>query len=654
MALQGQVPNYSKAKLKRIALTAERLYDPITAIDYYEAYLEKSPNNTKYRYRLAENYRTTRNYSKAAEEYQEVIRRDKENYPMALFYLAQMENSLGKLDLAKEHYEKFRKVRISGSESYSWKRLAKNAIEGIEQRKKGDTINAQINRLDNSINMAHIESSPFYLDDKTFIYSALRSSDIPYVAVDDFQSRPKRALYYAKLENNSWKYKGLWKGLEQDESLDIGGASISPDKNHLYFTKCKPNELGVMQCQIWRATKNKGQWVDIIKLPSTINVPNRTTTQPTVGFDGKKRETLYFVSDRDGGRGNLDIWYSTFDSKSKTYRTPRNAGSKINTKGDEVSPYYDSAGDQLLFSSDGQPGYGGFDLFRTYGERSRWAVAEPLKAPINGPKDDHFLAVNPNGKEGIFASNREGSISIKHKGCCDDLFQYVYFHKYDIDLKLQIADQSNTIRDLENVDIKIFRYRNLEDSTTILLEELKTDPHGRIESQIETGESYLVQAKKTGFLLNETTLDLRSKTDKEGIREVITLEPLPKEAIKVKQLYYETNKAELSPKIKEVIDQTIYKVLIDNPEIIVEISAHTDDRGTEEFNMTLSQERAENVVNYLIDKGISKSRLKAKGYGESNPVAPNQTEDGSDNPLGRSLNRRTEIKVIGTIDMDID
>lgn len=653
--LNGQVPeSYSKGKLKRIAEAAIRLNDNYTAIDYYEALLEKDQNNLKANYKLAGLYRDIRDYDKALEAYVMVYMQKPDKYPLSLFYLAEMERTLGNTKGAAEHYETFRKAYKKGKDSKKFRRLAKFAIAGIEQGlHKNDTQRAVISHMDNSINKAHIESSPFFIGENKMIYSSLKEDAVPYVNVDELDKRPKRQFYQAVREGSQWKSMGLWNDVINQEEIDISSGAFSPDGDNFYFTKCEISSVGKNHCEIWISRKIDGKWEMAEKLPQGINHPMYTSTQPTVGTDNKGREVLYFVSDRKGGKGGMDIWYSQYNPRRDEYRNPRNSGSKVNSVGDELTPYFHPLNRSLYFSSNGHPGVGGLDVFKSIGERSRWTEPEVLGLPVNSTADDLYFVVSRSGEEGFLASNRTGGTSIKHANCCDDLYYFIYPDHVSIQLNLELVNKVNTNETLDGAIMEILRPQEGEEEP-ILIQQIMSDRSGKITTPIEAGYSYIIRVKKKGYLLEELDYSTENSIVSEEVNMRLEIEPLPKTAIVVKNVYYEYNKSDLSDEVQANIDQYIYKLLRDNPEIVIEISSHTDSKGTEGYNRNLSQRRAEEVVKYLRKKGIDRKRMKAKGYGESVPIAENENPDGSDNPEGRAQNRRTEIKVIGTVDVEVD
>lgn len=648
LSTYGQVPDYGKAKLKRIALAAERLNDYYTAIDYLGAYLEKAPKNTRVKYKLANYYREIRDYGQAYEWYKTVYEENPKKYKLALFYQARMEMSLGKNEAAMTNFDTFYGDYRKGKDSRKFRRLAKFAMEALEKEQTKDTLGAIVKPLYDSINSAHQESAPFFLEENRMVYTSMASNEVPTYSIEEPEAKRHPQFYQAVRKENQWKTAGRWNEVIFDPTKDIANGTLSPDGKKFYFTICEISPIGEKICAIWKSDKVGDLWGEPVKLPQNINHPAYTSTQPAVGTDDKGREVLYFVSNRKGGKGGLDIWYSIYRERNRAFRDPRNSGSKVNSVGDEMTPFFHAAERSLYFSSDGHPGHGGLDIFKTTGERSRWEEPIALESPINSPVDDLYFTLSNSGEEGFFSSNRKGSISIRHDFCCDDLYYFIFpnFINIQVELRLEHAELNHNF--IKGATIKVYR-KNDSGEEPVLVQQLVSQGENPTNIQLKAGYDYLIRAKKEGFLLNEISLQAKDKVVSEKIYDRIKLKPIPRKAIQIDNIYYETNQAELTEENKAVVDIAILKTLKDNPEIIIEISSHTDSKGTKEYNLKLSQERAEELMNYLVDRGIDKKRLRAKGYGMENPIAPNQNEDGSINEKGRALNRRTEIKIIETI-----
>lgn len=664
-------------QIKRFAKNSERLGDIYSAIEFYENVYNRN-KNVDIAFKLANLYFQSRNYPKAEEYYNIVYEKDKDTYPDALFYRGLMKKMQEKYDDAISDFNEFLKIIKNLPDAKKYKKQAQLEIEGcnLAKKQKEYPLDVFILHLDTSINSYHAEASPFPLNKNTVIYASLKTNQIPYIdANNDSAIIPVRKLYIAEKSGERWRNKGLFDVPFNNDNINTLNPVLSPDGKKLFFTKCKLNWKNKNICSIYYSQRTEnGQWGEPVLLGDGINNPQYTSTHPTIGVVSKTQsEVLYFVSDREGGKGGLDIWYSIYNPKKNEFKPPKNAGSKINTPGDEITPFYDIDTKTLYFSSNGWPSMGGFDIFKAQGELTNFSTPENIGFPINSSADDLYFVTGKHREGGFFVSNRKGVYSILHETCCDDIFEYRwgnYIHVgiigriYGIkdstiyqQLEKQLVDKnfleeldstSDKVNPLPNKKVDLYLYQNNE---RIYLKSTETNENGEFFFKLEPQKEYKIVIDNYGFFNKELHVSTLNLTHSDTLRaDAIYINVIPLEPVIIKNIYYEFSKWNLTEESKKVIDETIYKLMVENPRIIVEISSHTDSVSSEEYNLKLSQKRAENVVKYLISKGIEKERLVAKGYGESKPIAPNTNPDGSDNPEGRQKNRRTEFRIIGSLD----
>jgi len=642
----------SSQTLKKLGKNALRQNDPNSAILFFETYLKNSRNDAASMFLLGTAYLKVRDYAHAQQMFLNAYKTNKEKVPEALYFHAQMQKSNGLYDSAKINFEKFKK-EYKGEQ----KQLKKLAIKEIllcdsVQKLVMNENKIVIRHLDSTINKVNAESAPAMFNDSILVFTSLRTDKKEYINEQDTEGTIKRKLYFAKFENDAWQFKGEYSTILNDVGANTGNACFSPDKKRIYFTRCKPNFNEIMTCAIYVSEKNGDDWSEPVKLPKQINNPKFTSTMPAVTIEPVKgNEVIYFVSNKKEGKGGTDIWYTVFDKKNKTYKSPRNAGAKINSSGDEISPYFDNETRTLYFSSDGIGGLGGFDIFRVTGDGKKWLAVENIGQPLNTGADDIFYTISPNREEGFFVSNRKGGNAIKNSTCCDD----IYFYKYSTYVKLFVNGTITTTDPMASVsDAKIDVY--LKDKKTqekILVKTIRSDSIGKYSTILEADKDYVLMVKKKNFLGTIGDVTTQGITQSQTFNKDFVVAKEPKESIRIPNIQYEFNRTEMLESSKSAIDSTLLILLETNPELIVEIQSHTDNKGSDFYNSQLSQKRAESVVKYLVSKGIRKERLNAKGYGESSPVAQNENADGNDNPEGRSANRRTDFKIIGIVDTEI-
>ncbi|MEO6302917.1 MAG: OmpA family protein, partial [Bacteroidia bacterium] len=408
-----------------------------------------------------------------------------------------------------------------------------------------------------------------------------------------------------------------------------------------------------MICAIYVSEKNGDEWSEPVKLPKNVNNPKFTSTMPSITTDpAKGNEVIYFVSNNKEGRGGLDIWYTVYDKKNKVYKTPKNAGNKINTAQNEITPFFDNETRTLYYSSDGMGGLGGYDVFKAVGDGKKWMSTENIGQPLNTGADDIYYTISPNREEGFLVSNRKGGNALKNSTCCDDIYTYKLSEYIRINLVGNVGEMIDPNTAIPQATVEVY----LVDKKTqekFLVKIVESDKLGNFKTTVEANQDYFLIIKKNDFL--GTTADVTTKaiTISQDITKNVLLAKKPKEPIRIPNIQYEFDKSNILEVSKIAIDTTVLSLMEANPEVIIEIQSHTDSKGSDKYNEKLSQQRAESVVNYLISKGIKPERLKAKGYGESKPISPNENADGSDNPEGRAQNRRTDFKIIGVIDTEI-
>lgn len=640
-------------KLKGLATNSLRLGDTYSSLVYYKEWSKRKPENAAVVLQLAELYRNARDYQHASDAYWKYIKlTGGQKKPMALYHAGDMFMQTGKYEEARSNFIKFRRFAKEMDDKW-FRRVTNSKIEGCELALSlRDSVNkAEVGHLDESINKAHIEFSPIPLDENTLVYGSLISEEVEFYDIDEVDSLnlPKRKFYQAKKDGDNWKAAGEFTGVSVTDK-HIGNGALSPDGNRFYFTQCEENFTGKVICHLFYSEKEGEKWGEPIKMNDLINLHNYTTTQPTVGRESKRnQEVVYFVSDRPDGKGGLDIWYTEYHARTKRFRAPKNVGAAVNTPGTEFTPYYDVRSHSLYFSTDGRVGLGGLDVYKIEGEKTKWTKdsLQHLGKEINSPADDFDFVLNKDKKTGFLVSNREGGVALMNATCCDDIYSFEFVEYVDVFLNGLVIDDSTC---LDEVNVLLY----IKDATTgekYLSEELRVNPC-TFSFSLEPDRNYTIEAKKDGYfndLVDVSTVGL-TPADTQNVE--LQLLKIPKKPIVLEGILYDFDSANLTASAKVSLDTGLYPIMTENPQIIIELSSHTDSKGSDAYNLKLSKERAKSVVDYMISKGVDSRRLKDAGYGESRPIAPNTLEDGSDNPDGRALNRRTEFEIIGELSED--
>jgi outer membrane protein OmpA-like peptidoglycan-associated protein len=421
-----------------------------------------------------------------------------------------------------------------------------------------------------------------------------------------------------------------------------GPASFSEDFNTVYFTRVtrKAGELDstryyTNKLKIYSSKKeDENSWSD--PEPFYLNSDDYSVGHPALTEDGK---TLYFVSDMPGGFGGTDIY--RVEQTDEGWGPAENLGETINTFGNEMFPYLHE--DKVLyFSSNGLPGLGSLDVFKSnIDDDGTFSKPENLKAPVNSPADDFGIVINPNGKEGMISSNRAGGVGE------DDIYLITIRERLpDSVLIAGYVKDKESLEVLSNSTVFVFNPHNNE----VLV--LKTDGQGYYEMWAKPGTSYSIKGMKNGFSSDCLNLAIDPKTKIKEIdnRDLLLGKYQVDQVFRLENIYYDFDKWNIRPDAAAELDKVV-TFLNDNPDITVELGSHTDSRGSFKYNERLSDRRATSAVEYIISKGVSDKRITAKGYGEKQLV--NRCSDGVEcTEAEHQDNRRTEIKITGIIEPD--
>ena len=431
---------------------------------------------------------------------------------------------------------------------------------------------------------------------------------------------------------------------EVNTEFDEGTPSFSKDGNTMYYTYCAQDPEGPRTSEIYVSSRSSAKWGK----GTRANIVKDSVTalgHPSISPDSKY---LYFVSDAVGGYGGKDLFRARV--MGNDFGPMENLGPDINTPGDEMFPYVrDSV--TLYFASDGHPGMGGLDLFKaTLDSTGKWNV-ENMKAPINSAGDDFGITFAGDKESGFFSSNRNDA-----RG---------YDHLYSFELPVITIFIEGIVSDVDENPI--------EDATVRIVgrdglnEKVLAKKDGKYKVELERDIRYVMMASARGYLNQNFELKTGPEEKNETYIVDFFLSPISKPVV-IENIFYDFDKATLRPESEKALDEMI-KMLNDNPNVTIELGAHTDRKGSEQYNERLAQRRAQSVVDYLIAGGIAQDRLEAKGYGESVPKTINKkmaknydflnegdvlTEEfiekltPEQQEIADQINRRTEFKVLRT------
>ena len=648
----GQQQDLSKASvfhLNRMLKQAEIFEDTYTKISVLEA-LVKKESSEKFRWELAEAYKSIHYYSKAKENYLPLL--NSSEFKLASFFYAKMLKQEGDYDSALQVF-----TSIVPNSSHDNVELENEKL-GCEMalREMDEESPIEIEHFDKTINSVYSEKSPTLSKDSLLIYSGRKSDSTHIYNIGKAKKQSiYNTLYAAEELGGIWKDKGKHKFAKNMSGQNLSNAFDWITGNRSFFSVTEKGEGGSIT-NLYQSIDGKEASL------MNINKEGSSSTQACIGYNNEGRPILFFSTNREGGKGGYDIWYANFDSTIMDFTSPSNAGSNINSMGDEITPYFDSLTSTLYFSSSGMPGYGGLDIFKSIGHGKDWGTSENLGFHFNSSADDLYFYLNRAQKAGFFTSNRTGGNSIQHPNCCDDIYGFKYKVPVSTVLEVEILGIGAQKDSLGNPLVSLYlssgdscvRLRDnriVKEACDVRISQTQlADGQTKCFYDIMVGSEYEIKTYQSGSLAKSLKVYMKKEEYKDTLRATIQLYEYTEEAIEIENVYYEYNSAELKEESKKSLDETLVLLLKENPHIVVEIGSHTDSVGSFNYNYVLSQKRAEGVVEYLIDQGINPDQIEAQGYGELKPIVHNTNLDGTDNVEGRAKNRRTEFKIIGEIE----
>ncbi|MCS6934957.1 MAG: OmpA family protein [Chitinophagales bacterium] len=647
---------FNKKKWMKAAEEAYKAGSIFSAADLYMEILSNDPEEKSVLMNLARSLYLARDYEKAGKYYLDAYHADSAKNSVALYYAALMQKMQGNYKEAIPMFQRFVKIYKNEEDAVKMKKWARTEADGCNfaMRESKPDPYVRLQHLGREVNSNYGDMAPALCGD-TLFFASVRSDSVLMIKADRSNEKSDSVLlklFVSRVNGNTYSMAEVFSALNQ-KGKHISNPAFTDDGSKLLYTICDGGLLSPV-CEIYMSEKKDGVWQPGQRLNDEINLKGSTNTQPWLAKTAAG-EVLFFVSNREGGRGGTDIWYSFF--KKGDFTSPRNLGSKINTDRDEFTPYFDAATNTLYFSSNGWISMGGTDIYRSTADANLKFNNNPenLGMPFNSPCDDNYFRFGKNAEEGYFVSNRPGIYSVRGKTCCYDIFRYHYDRRIFLAVMGRVYDDA-TKEPITGAAVNLsLRSPNLAEGDVII----NTDSSRGTEPyffNLKTDKLYKVTALKDGYFTSSQSFSTQGIAKSDTLIVDLYLRKLEKDkAYRLNNIYYDFDKWDLRPESKTTLD-TLYNILIENPTIIIELSSHTDTRGSDQYNLNLSQKRAESCVNYLInEKGIPKERIIAKGYGETKTLDDCSKykecpQDQSGDCDCHQNNRRTEFKVIGELD----
>ncbi len=584
-------------------------------------------------YRIAESYRQLNDFTHAEKYYGELASAADTKYPGAAYWYGVALRTNGKYDEARQQFEMYLKMnKANGSYVSQAKMELENCKFIAEQKKRKDGNLYSINKVIGSVNTGEANYAATWVNNTMFFTSTRPDS----AAITAKNKNPYINNLYQAANTNGQSSLVEKVKLPAAENMEQGVASLTADGNRMYFTRWGKKD-GVKQSAIYMSEKVNGEWGQPVMLNANVNAPDYSSQQPFVTADGKY---LIFSSNMKGGQGKFDIWYAPISSNGEPARAV-NMGSNVNTMDDDQAPFYHQATGTLVYASKGKIGMGGFDLYQSKGAFSGvWAESQNFGAPVNSSKDDIYFSAKSTGQllqDASISSNRGSECCLELYSLSKQYKKYVTGIVTDCKTNLPIAGadlalSSNGSQQTKADGSYIFEINEFE---ALQLNASKTDYlNGNLSfnKPSVTGADTLVNG----------VLCLTPVTPPPPVKEPIAEEPgvVAPETKELKALF-NFAKYDLRSETGTMLD-SLASLLNRENKIAIEIYGYTDKLGGPARNLVLSEQRANACKDYLVDKGVSASRIKVFGKGECCPVQP-ETIKGRDNPAGRQANRRVEV-----------
>lgn len=610
--------NFANAQSKDTK-KADQLFDRLAyteAIQEYNGLIEKGKADEYVYTQLARTYTILNDTKKAESFYKRVVKNKKAN-PETLFAYAEILKANGKSSDYKKWMKRFVKANPNDPKAAIYLKN-QDYLEELEDRDPLYVItNAE------KVNTKYSDFGSFTKDNKIY-FSSSRNTDRKN---HNLNGEPFLDIYSATTDGSKMSNVEMLEG-DVNSKYHEGTIAITPDGKRMFFDRnnyfegdLEKDEEGINQINLYTAEKVAGEWTNIE--PVSFNDDNYSTGHPAISPDGK---TLYFSSDKPGGQGGSDIYMVELKADN-SFGEPKNLGNQINTIATEVFPFIDSNG-SLYFSSNGHLGLGGLDVFLAEKNGNSFTFPENLGPGVNSGNDDFGANIDPEKGTGYVSSNRKGG-----KGG-DDIYLLGKLPPCDVDVTITVEDA-----DGNGISKAFVEIMNITEGTT---DSDTATTTGKYLFSSKCKREYKVMASADGYLPAERTVSIAKKSA--NLTIALQKEPVitPDEVV-LNPIYFDFDKWNIRPDAAAELDRLV-AVMNKYPDLKISAESHTDVRGPESYNQTLSQKRAESMRDYIISKGIDTSRISGLGKGESEPAV--SCEGSACSKEDHQLNRRCAFKIV--------
>lgn len=568
----------------------------ILAIEALERINASAPKSYTCLRLLGKSYLALQQYDQAEKTYQKLrFLKAKKPEPFVLFHLAFAQYRQGKRQEVIDNLALFEASRPPFNPTiWAEMKLMKAALA----RKEALPTSADHFLMDTTFrfpNSAYADFSPLSLGDTAFLFSSLRKDSLVERTPGQPNYNTIQLFHYKVRPDGRFDEIGVIRNLNR-RGRHAGNGCYSADGKRFFFTRCVDTDKGQLKCAVYEAEVNKdGSFHKVRKLSDRINKWKYSSSQPfftTITQNNQEQDVLYFVSNRRGGFGQNDIWYSLYNRKRKRFSAPLNCGNQINSPGNDESPFIDPTGSRFFFSSDGHPGFGGKDIYAAKANGVMLGGRELLNEPINSQADDQYFHLASDGKSGYFSSNRKGANLLDQKYCCADVFRF-------------ISEWPKPKPEEEKQIVSIDSVKSVEQA--IVFTAVEPEPAAAAPKQEVVEQPVVVNAEKT-----EATPPVERKPQAVDAREIRTdasvatsrlakakVPGSQKDNTARRKVFFAKCGAVLTPKSALLLESIVKEIRQQKPKSVT-IRGFADHKGELPYNQKLSAERAKTIRNYCL------------------------------------------------------
>lgn len=509
----------------------------------------------------------------------------------------------------------------------SWFLPAIFLLAGTSLAAQEDSMKVTITNLGADVNSAYDEYTPVIAADGSIM---LFTSRRPFSEKEVKKGKEsKETIYLSRNANGKWDAASALGAPINVDGRHTSVLGLSNDGQRMLIYRDDANGNG----NIWESHLDGIAWSQPELLPAPVNSPYHESTA-SYSPDGR---TLYFVSDRPGGLGGRDIWIST-RAADGSWSEPVNPGAAVNTAQDEEGVFIHPDGVTLYFSSKGRSGAGGYDVFKSVRVNGMWTTAKNLGSPINTSGDDLFFVITASGKKAYYSCNAQADSKGKR-----DLYEITF-----TPVDKTVADRGPKLTLLKGLVLDSLTHQPVQakisvfdnEKNTLVAEVNSNSASGQYLVSLPSGTNYNITVSAPGYLFHSENFNIPDTASYREVKKDFIMQKIEVgNTMVLNNIFFDYDKATLRPESFAELNNLV-KLMKENPTLEIEISGHTDNRGSAEYNKRLSNDRAKAVVDYLVSQGIAASRLRYAGYGFERPIAPNTSE------ANMQLNRRVEFKVL--------